>query len=49
MSERDARPAVGTPGEPAPWRRAGEPSEVEIAQGEFRDGTWSYLFGSDTG
>jgi hypothetical protein len=49
LSERDARPAVGKPGEPAEWRRAAERAEVAIAQGGFRDAAWSYLFGRDTG
>ena len=43
---RDITPAVGTPGEPAPWERAGP--GVALHVGEWRDGAWSYLFNADT-
>jgi formate-dependent nitrite reductase membrane component NrfD len=46
---RDASPALGTRGEPAPWRRAVEGGAVELARGQFGDARSSYLYGDDTG
>jgi hypothetical protein len=39
-------PAVGVPGQPAFGRRDG--GKVDLHIGEWRDGRWSYLYGSDT-
>lgn len=43
---RDIRPALGTRGEPAPWRREGESEEVALARPRFGDAQWSFLFKS---
>ena len=45
---RDTTPALGTRGEPAVWRRAVEGAKVALHRGSFRDGRWSFLYGSDT-
>jgi formate-dependent nitrite reductase membrane component NrfD len=45
---RDISPAVGTPGEPAPWRRAAKDAAVALARRAWGDSRWSYLFGHDT-
>jgi len=46
---RDTTPAVGAAGGPARWRRAREGAAVAGHRGRFRDGSWSFLFGADTG
>jgi formate-dependent nitrite reductase membrane component NrfD len=46
---RDTRPAVGTRGQAAVWRRAVEGAQVALARGGFGDSRWSYLFKRDTG
>jgi hypothetical protein len=45
---RDITPALGTPGEPGPWRRAFKGATVELARRAWGDARWSYLFGRDT-
>lgn len=45
---RDDTPALGTPGEPAPWRRAVPGAHVALARPEWGDAGWSYLYGDDT-
>lgn len=45
-AERDMKPAIGTPGEPAFGERRGE--RVDLHVGEWRDGRWSSLYGEDT-
>jgi hypothetical protein len=45
---RDATPALGTPGEPGPWRRAVEGAPVALARRAFGDARWSFLYGGDT-
>jgi hypothetical protein len=45
---RDTRPAVGTPAEPGPWRRAVEGARVAIARPAWGDAAWSFLFKHDT-
>lgn len=45
---RDIRPALGTAGEPASYRRAAEGAPVALHQRKFRDALWSYLYGRDT-
>ncbi|MEA2279262.1 MAG: hypothetical protein QOC78_4222 [Solirubrobacteraceae bacterium] len=45
---RDIRPAIGTPGGPAPWRRAAPDAHVAIARPGWGDAQWSYLFKQDT-
>ena len=44
---RDMTPALGHPGAPASWESPGE--GVALHVGHWRDGRWSYLYGSDTG
>jgi formate-dependent nitrite reductase membrane component NrfD len=39
---RDTRPALGSRGAPASWRREGD--EVALARPRFGDARWSYLF-----
>lgn len=46
--ERDTTPALGSPGGPAVWKRAREGAKVALDRGRFREGAWSFLFGSDT-
>ncbi|HEU4658404.1 MAG TPA: NrfD/PsrC family molybdoenzyme membrane anchor subunit [Capillimicrobium sp.] len=46
--ERDTTPAVGTPGEPASWRRAEPGADVGLTHSGFQDAQWSFLYGSDT-
>jgi formate-dependent nitrite reductase membrane component NrfD len=46
---RDVTPAVGTRGEPGPYRRAVEGAKVALARPRWGDARWSYLFGPDTG
>jgi polysulfide reductase-like protein len=41
-------PALGTPAEPAPWRRAVERARVALMRGGFEDARESYLFEPDT-
>lgn len=49
MSEpREPRPALGTPGEPAAWRRAREGAEVALARRDWADMRWSFLYQDDT-
>jgi formate-dependent nitrite reductase membrane component NrfD len=45
---RDVTPAVGTRGEPGPYRRAVEGAKVALARPRWGDARWSYLFGPDT-
>jgi hypothetical protein len=45
---RDTTPALGTAGEPASWERGKEGEKVALHVGQWRDGAWSYLYGSDT-
>src|SRR4051812_24912291 len=45
MSRRDMRPAVGEPGGPASWERAGE--GVELHRSDWGDARWSFLYGAD--
>ncbi|HEY8583818.1 MAG TPA: NrfD/PsrC family molybdoenzyme membrane anchor subunit [Capillimicrobium sp.] len=47
--ERDTTPAVGTPGQPASWRRAEAGADVAKALPEWQDAQWSFLYGADTG
>jgi formate-dependent nitrite reductase membrane component NrfD len=47
-AERDMTPALGTAGEPGSWQRAEEGADVALHVGQWRDGRWSYLYGSDT-
>jgi formate-dependent nitrite reductase membrane component NrfD len=42
--ERDATPAVGTPGAPARWRRAAEGAAVGLHQSGWGDARWSHLY-----
>jgi formate-dependent nitrite reductase membrane component NrfD len=44
---RDASPALGTPGEPAAWRRAVEGADVTLAGRGWADAAWSFLYGRD--
>ena len=46
---RDPAPALGTRGEPAPWRRAVEGAAVALSRRGFGDARWSFLYGDDTG
>jgi formate-dependent nitrite reductase membrane component NrfD len=52
MSDGDRRdgdsPALGTRGEPAPWRRAVEDADVPLAKPAWGDASWSYIYGQDT-
>ena len=46
-AERDISPAVGVPGEPGSWQREREPDShppVSLAQPDFGDARWSFLF-----
>ncbi len=45
---RDVTPALGTRGQPGPYRRAIEGAKVALAKPRWGDARWSYLFGSDT-
>lgn len=45
---RDMTPAVGTRGEPAPWRRAAPGAAVALARRAWEDARWSYLYKRDT-
>lgn len=45
---RDASAALGTPGEPGPWRRAVEGAQVALARGNWEDARWSYMFARGT-
>ena len=47
-AERDMTAALGVPGGPARWQREEEGAPVGLHVGEWRDGRWSYLYGSDT-
>ena len=47
-SERDAKPALGRPGQPAAWRPARADGAVDLHVGEWRDGRWSYLYGGES-
>ncbi len=42
---RDMTPALGKRGEPGPWRPERDGAGVELAQPEFGDAQWSYLYG----
>jgi formate-dependent nitrite reductase membrane component NrfD len=42
------RPAVGTRGGPARWRRAVEGAKVALAGRDWSDARWSFLYGKDT-
>jgi formate-dependent nitrite reductase membrane component NrfD len=46
--ERDMTPALGHAGGPASWQRGEDGAEVALHVGHWRDGRWSYLYGSDT-
>jgi formate-dependent nitrite reductase membrane component NrfD len=47
---RDVRPALGTPGGPAPWTAEGRGAVVALARRGFGDARWSFLYKSrDTG
>ena len=48
MSERDMRPAVGTPGGPASWRRAVAGAAVGLHQRGWKDAKWSSIYRRDT-
>jgi hypothetical protein len=48
MTERDMRPAVGTPGGPASWRRAVAGAAVGLHQRGWRDAKWSSIYRGDT-
>ncbi len=45
----EARPAIGTRGEPGPWRRAVDGAGVELARPAWGDAAWSFIYGQDTG
>ena len=45
---RDVTPALGTRGQPGPYRRAVEGAKVALAKPRWGDARWSYLFGPDT-
>ena len=45
----DPAPALGSRGEPAPWRRAVEGAAVALSRGSFADARASFLYGDDTG
>jgi hypothetical protein len=45
---RDVTPALGTRGQPGPYRRAVEGAKVALAKPRWGDARWSYLFGRDT-
>jgi len=45
---RDFTPALGTGGEPASWRPAGERQHVALARPSWGDAGWSFLYGPDT-
>jgi formate-dependent nitrite reductase membrane component NrfD len=45
---RDMTPALGTPGEPATWKRAVEGARVALHKRGFADARWSFLYGPDT-
>jgi formate-dependent nitrite reductase membrane component NrfD len=47
-STRDTTPALGTPGEPARWKRAVEGARVGLHKSRFGDARWSFLYGPDT-
>ena len=42
------KPALGTRGGPASWRRAAEGAAVALAKRGFGDARWSFLYGEDT-
>jgi hypothetical protein len=46
--QRHFPPAVGTRGEPGPWRRAVEGAAVALAKRGFGDARWSFIYGEDT-
>ena len=46
--ERDMSPAVGTRGEPASWRPGAEDEDVALANHDWADAGWSFLYGPDT-
>jgi MFS family permease len=48
MTERDMRPAVGTPGGPASWRRAVKGAAVGLHQRDWRDAKWSSIYRRDS-
>jgi formate-dependent nitrite reductase membrane component NrfD len=48
VSRRRLIPAIGTRGEPAPYRRAREGDGVEGFRPGFADADWSFLYGEDT-
>jgi formate-dependent nitrite reductase membrane component NrfD len=49
VSERDMRPAVGTPGGPASWRRAVAGAAVGLHQRDWRDAKWSSIYRRGSG
>jgi formate-dependent nitrite reductase membrane component NrfD len=46
--ERDMTPALGTPGEPAPWRRAAPGAPVALHDRSWGDARWSNIFRRNT-
>ena len=48
LDGRDVTPALGTRGQPGPYRRAVEGAKVALARPRWGDARWSYLFGPDT-
>ena len=48
MRERDATPALGTPGAPTEYRRAFPGAAVELARRAWEDARWSDLFRAGT-
>ncbi len=48
MSSRDMTPALGTRGEPAPWRRAVDGARVALHRRAWADMRWSHLYRGDT-
>jgi formate-dependent nitrite reductase membrane component NrfD len=47
-TQRDTTPALGTHGEPGPWKRAKEGARVALAKSRWGDMRWSYLYGAET-
>lgn len=42
------KPALGSRGEPAPWRQAVPGADVALAKPSWGDAGWSYIYGRDT-
>jgi formate-dependent nitrite reductase membrane component NrfD len=45
---RDPSPALGTPAEPARWRRALAGARVALHDGAWQEARWSYLYSGDS-